>query len=692
MSRFFRRRSSPALADGLILLVLTIGFYWKLTLSGQYTWLAGPDLAYQVLPWYQFQAGEWHAGRVPLWDPYQWAGQPLLAQAQPGAAYPLNWVLFLLPLREGWLRHSYLNWYFVLIHCQAAFFAYLLARDLQRSRAASIFAGAVFAFGGYMGTTDWPQMLNGAVWSPLVLLFLLRFARGYKPVASAALAGAFLGISLLSGHHQVPTFVAVACAGVLLWRLIASPQLRVQTALAALALVAMTILCGGLQTLPAIEYARHAVRWVGVQEPIGWGEKVPYSVHTQFSFPIVTVLGSLFAPIQVHASAFAGVVAVTLAVVAVWRSWAQSAVRIASVGAMLSLLFCFGNFTLFQGLLYSVMPWLDKARNPSMAIAVFHAFLIPLTAFGFDQVNSGTRAPRLPALLAISGGLVLLLQVILVLSGVVTATANDAFVLSAVVAIAAAIVLHAFWNQRITTGSLTLFLISAAIVELGAQPASTFKHLGDPAQTGILRTLAETHELSEFFRRQDPFNRVEYDASELPHNWCDWNGVECAGGYLASVTRNIRAIEPHAPDIREKLGVAWVAGKTPPRPDAPSYFEDRQARKAFRHVAAGPRLGTEPCSGHARVVSWTPVRQEIFADLPCAGKLIVAETWYPGWKARVDGEPAEVFEDHGALRAVSLKPGAHVIELRFRPWTVSLGAAMTLAGLLAAVAVGRFGR
>ncbi|MGH9672053.1 MAG: hypothetical protein ACRD44_02645, partial [Bryobacteraceae bacterium] len=81
MSRFPRRRSSPALADGLILLVLTIGFYWKLTLSGQYTWLAGPDLAYQVLPWYQFQAGEWHAGRVPLWDPYQWAGQPLLAQA-----------------------------------------------------------------------------------------------------------------------------------------------------------------------------------------------------------------------------------------------------------------------------------------------------------------------------------------------------------------------------------------------------------------------------------------------------------------------------------------------------------------------------------------------------------------------------------------------------------------------------------
>ena len=42
----------------LVLFLLIVGFYWKLVLSDQYTWLAGNDTAYQILPWLQFQAGD----------------------------------------------------------------------------------------------------------------------------------------------------------------------------------------------------------------------------------------------------------------------------------------------------------------------------------------------------------------------------------------------------------------------------------------------------------------------------------------------------------------------------------------------------------------------------------------------------------------------------------------------------------
>src|ERR1035437_2366810 len=105
-----------ALAVPALLLVVVVLFYWKLTLSSQYSWMDSPDFAYQVLPWFQFQAGEWHAGRFPLWDPHAWAGQSLIGQGQPGAAYPLNWLLFLVPLRHGWIRLAALHWYYVLIH------------------------------------------------------------------------------------------------------------------------------------------------------------------------------------------------------------------------------------------------------------------------------------------------------------------------------------------------------------------------------------------------------------------------------------------------------------------------------------------------------------------------------------------------------------------------------------------------
>ena len=85
-----------------LLLAIYICFFWKLVLTNQYTWLESPDTANQILPWMQFQAGEWHQGRFPLWDPYLWGGQPLAAQAQPGAFYPPNWLLFLCAASE-WL-------------------------------------------------------------------------------------------------------------------------------------------------------------------------------------------------------------------------------------------------------------------------------------------------------------------------------------------------------------------------------------------------------------------------------------------------------------------------------------------------------------------------------------------------------------------------------------------------------------
>src|SRR3979411_1655537 len=84
-------RVRSGLAGPAILFLITVGIFWKLTLSSQYTWFDEPDLVNQVLPWYQFEATEWHRGAFPLWDPHYWGGQSLIGQGQPGAAYPFNW-------------------------------------------------------------------------------------------------------------------------------------------------------------------------------------------------------------------------------------------------------------------------------------------------------------------------------------------------------------------------------------------------------------------------------------------------------------------------------------------------------------------------------------------------------------------------------------------------------------------------
>ena len=180
-------------------------FYWRITLTSQYDWMWSPDLAGQVLPWFQTQALQWHRHGFPMWDPYLWNGQPLFGQAQPGAAYPLNWLLFWMPLdAAGHIQSWALAGYFVAIHFMAAAFCYKLCRDLGRSFAASIFGAMIFTFAGYIGSTDWPQMLNGAVWMPLVSLPAARRGREAptgKWRASGDISGHGLAQRAPSGGH-----------------------------------------------------------------------------------------------------------------------------------------------------------------------------------------------------------------------------------------------------------------------------------------------------------------------------------------------------------------------------------------------------------------------------------------------------------------------------------------------------------
>src|SRR5712692_282412 len=157
-----KRRWPPSLTFPLVLLLIVACFYWKFVFTYQYDWLWGPDLAQQVLPWFEEQARQLQHNQFPRWDPHTWLGQSFIGQAQPGTAYPLNWILWLIPRKHGHIQMWALQWYYVTIHYMAALFCYWLCRDLGRSRAASLIAGLAFALAGYVGNTDWPQMVNGA--------------------------------------------------------------------------------------------------------------------------------------------------------------------------------------------------------------------------------------------------------------------------------------------------------------------------------------------------------------------------------------------------------------------------------------------------------------------------------------------------------------------------------------------------
>ena len=102
---------------------------------------------------------------------------------------------------------------------------------------------------------------------------------------------------------------------------------------------------------------------------------------------------------------------------------------------------------------------------------------------------------------------------------------------------------------------------------------------------------------------------------------------------------------------------------------------------------------TAPVSGAdrpivaARSVSNEPSQVVIEADASEPGMLVLTDTFYPGWVARVDGEPREILRANYLFRAVSLEAGRHRVVFRYQPWSFRLGVALTATSLVAVVAV-----
>ncbi|MDE2992641.1 MAG: YfhO family protein, partial [Chloroflexota bacterium] len=90
------------------------------------------------------------------------------------------------------------------------------------------------------------------------------------------------------------------------------------------------------------------------------------------------------------------------------------------------------------------------------------------------------------------------------------------------------------------------------------------------------------------------------------------------------------------------------------------------------------------------VVQWqqdSPTRIVLRVDAPAAGWLVLADAFYPGWEARLDGQPTPIYPADGLFRAVAVPPGPHQITFDFRPRSLWLGAALSAVGVVLVAAV-----
>jgi hypothetical protein len=102
-------------------------------------------------------------------------------------------------------------------------------------------------------------------------------------------------------------------------------------------------------------------------------------------------------------------------------------------------------------------------------------------------------------------------------------------------------------------------------------------------------------------------------------------------------------------------------------------------------LAEGQPLVASPSHtspGSVQVVASSPESLHLDVRAEVASVLVVADAWYPGWEATVDGERVAVACADLLLRALALPAGQHDVRLSFRPASLRWGAAVSLATAL----------
>lgn len=218
-------------------------------------------------------------GQLPLWNPYLFAGMPLLANIQAGALYPPNWLFAIFSPQLA------INLVVITTYHIALAGTYLYARRIGLNRIGAIVAGIVFAFGGFMvahlGHTN---MIGAAAWLGWILLAIeeLYLSFRWRWVSLGAL---FIALQFLSGAPQITLYTMLVVSGYVIFSLTLRPgkEQRARFLLGVISLAVCAVLISMVQLLPSREMLEMTER-AGIN----------YAYFGQCSLPHKQIYGMVF--------------------------------------------------------------------------------------------------------------------------------------------------------------------------------------------------------------------------------------------------------------------------------------------------------------------------------------------------------------------------------------------------------------
>jgi hypothetical protein len=744
----------------IILALLPCLFFWRLITPNpaDRMRIAVGDFTEQYFPLRAFAAQEWVQGRIPLWNPYLFGGQPALADIQSGALYPLHvaealilgWGGALFGREIGfplWALELQVIAHFSLAAVGAYLFVHHLGRQsgvsLRRVRFGGVIASLVFTYGGYLTGFPVQQMtiLSVSAWLPWVMWTVsvanqrvgewtsrqgLSFVQVLGPAAWGALAFA---LAVLAGHPQTVLYifylslVYTVFQAVCNWRREAKNTcLRFFYFLALhlvlwLAIILLGVSMAAAQLLPTLEFIAHSLRADLSYQAVSAG------------LPLNELISILYPGFFGGSPEYVGIVTLVLIGLALILGRPRSQVFFWAGAGLVGLVLAFGGNTFLYALFYLFAPGFEAVRQQERAFLVYSFSAAVLAGYG-TMVLAGPLSKLnrqhytlFERRLRIVAGVALGLTAFFIYgSAAATARGDEVNLfygvlrhhLFGLIILGGMLVLLALrphrwlrrtWGMGLLALWLTFNLFTVNWRFNLEQPGDSEPFMSNGVTQFLRAKLPAPHSpnfslspgrivsggllpggnsAASVYNLQDltgntplQLARVETFFQQMTA-WRMWQlmnvryvvdnrDISSDGLSLVFEEDELRVFEMNDPFPR-----AWFVSQVE------TISEDDQAiarladdnfdlrRSAILADALAVPL-SEASASTLSILDFSPNHLKIEVEATGTHLLVLSQIYYPGWRARVDGLPAELVRVNVVQQGVVVPTGKHTVELSFKP-------------------------
>jgi len=669
----------------LLLTAVIIIYFWKMIFSGYL--ISGIDTIVQNFPFKHFLAENLNKGVMPLWCGQIGSGCPLYAEGQASFFYPLNFLFLLFPEDVSF------NLILVFSVLTMALSMYFYCRLIGLERFSSLFASIVFTFGSFTALhLDNSNLIYAAGWMSVCILFIELFFRR-RNALYILFAGLIFSFQILAGFPQITCYSFLFYSAYFIFRLIISARPVMKPLAAAVIAVAIGAGIGGVQLLPTMKLAE-----VSSYKKVGFYPSHPKEMLT-FINPYIfgnpskkdyagnPVLFSL----ECH---YIGIVPIVMIFLAFPLLIRGRFVSFFSLAALFSLILIYYQPVFF--FFSKFVPGFGLFRFPQRLYLIVQFSLAVLAGFGMQKIRKNILKISLIALSAA--------DLFIFGSSIQSLTKTHEVMKTpeAVRFLKKDESLYRIFTFKYFETHIMLFKKSVALET--KLPHGAFMEMLSPDTNLLWGMDSACLYFSLYLKRFVKFSQFIDSQIEMRPSCAvvSETAVQLLG--MQNVKYIISAIPLESAFLKPVRVI-----ENPPWMDVSVYKNLKCLPRIFmvgkavvlNDISKMGKALTEFNPAHEVILEETPPKTDygrgkrdisavtflrdkvsfnVFSE--AGGFIVFSDTYYPGWKAFIDGKETRIYRANYRFKAIQADKGRHFVEFVFKPRDFRFGAALSVFSLV----------